>query len=705
MPPANGDAARRKLINHVIGEPADGDLEAVLATTFDLDADFFETDFLPSVLGMKAWSDKNWSSRIALEKKLALMESATVWMEAERFLGRPRSLRLEVVPFKLPQRKLHAKVTVLVYKKSVRLLVGSANLTERGYRRNREVAVSLAANEKHQEAAGLILAALDGLPRVLGDAWTESAEKARNLAVSRLAAWNTEAQDAREWFVWSGLDKPLWQTFLRHWPKDEPIRRISIVSPFWAEDPTGDFLAPFLTLLRETHQLVQGATLRLFTDALQVTPNLFKPVLPAAYGAFDFAALGVEATAHAVDPNVPKDEHDFGEDLLAKRSLHAKVVFLEGANVSLAYVGSANFTRKGWGLGIAPSQTNIEAGLVLLREGKSRGQLAELIPSPIGEPVVLDCEQTLALAEPEPMAASRPWPLFLRSVSLAPGTRSRNVLELLLRFWPERVGGEWALSVQAPGEEGVEIELHRQPAGSTQIDEVRVAISSEQLHALMLSQVARVRWWNSEEPAHFPVNVEPAARDSLPISPGNPRLEEHHLIAYYQGRILWEDLFPDPFDAANIQRLEELSSIKAGVDTSGIQSYQIREFVEALHGIAHDLKQCCFSEPSMRLTLHGPVSPVSLARSVVEAVRQKRRTPIGAGFQLVEILACLDMARHVDVEEKLQAQWKKALLEATAEVEMMLNELRNQHEKDFLLDVAFADYEQAVRVHAEVPAP
>jgi hypothetical protein len=136
----------RRLVDRLVSPPADGSLIAILATTYELQAEFLETDFLPSLLGLGAWDDRNWTSRIAIEKSLADTESAAVFMDTACYRGRPRSLRLSIHPVAVGRgRILHAKVTLLVYDRAVRLIVGSANLTEPGYRKNREVAATLRA--------------------------------------------------------------------------------------------------------------------------------------------------------------------------------------------------------------------------------------------------------------------------------------------------------------------------------------------------------------------------------------------------------------------------------------------------------------------------------------------------------------------------------------------------------------------------------
>ena len=103
-------------------DPSYGRLLGFLATTYEMQSEFFETDFLPTLLGLGAWDDRSWTSRIALEKHLAELEAATVMQDARPYRGRPRSLHVELTPVLLGvHRALHAKVLIGVYDEAVRL--------------------------------------------------------------------------------------------------------------------------------------------------------------------------------------------------------------------------------------------------------------------------------------------------------------------------------------------------------------------------------------------------------------------------------------------------------------------------------------------------------------------------------------------------------------------------------------------------------
>lgn len=671
------DAAARKLIDRLVPDPADGTIMGLLSTSYEFDAEFFETDFLPSALGLGAWSDRRWSSRIALERDLATMSSATVLLDARRYRRRPRSLRVETTPVALPQgRALHAKVTLLVHERAVRLLLGSANLTQQGYRKNREVAVALGASARNPAHATLLRDAITAMPTVFAPWWTASAARVTRDALDLLGDWASPASEDDSWFAWSGAGAPaLWQQFVSRWPQGEPIERITVVSPFWSRDAAEGPVRALLVALEQVSSM-RGARLRLLTEAKPDGPRTWRPVLPESYGECRLDDMGIEATAEAVDPVASDADVDARDAIGGLRPLHAKVLLVQGPTTSLAYVGSGNFTRRGWGFLPDPGGANIEAGLVVRRTGKSRESLAMLLPPTVGRPVPLDGAATGKLALPEPEQPELAWPSFVREVVLASSGTDVAQLHLEVRLAPEEVRGAWRIELM---ESAGQIPTLASSEDDTPHSAKRVVpLAPATLEVLLQQQEVRVTWWGNAEGRAFPLNVDGAARDGLPIAPGAGRPGEDHLVAYYQGRISWDDLFPEPDDEMGGGGAPGPNGEPSGVDTARIQAYQIREFVEALRGITDDLRTASSSLGAMRLALHGPVSPVALAREVLAAAVQGKRTPIAAGFQLLEILSCVAQARAFTVSERYRAEWTQLVRDAEREVAAVLTQLRSQ---------------------------
>ncbi|WP_242333359.1 hypothetical protein [Anaeromyxobacter sp. SG66] len=565
---------------------------------------------------------------------------------------------------------------VVVREHAVSLQVASANLTQSGYRENREVALPLVATEKVPAIAAVVRDALSVAPTYLAPWWSESAEKVRSLALARVERWASDEPAAVE-FLWSGGDAALWPRFLAGWPAADRVERLSIVSPFWSGEGEHGPITTLVRELRARDALAANAKVDLFVDAEPVGDSGFRPRLPAL-GDFDPGALGVSVRVHAVNP-LPQDEDGLA-DVRKLRKLHAKIVILHGGAWELAYAGSANFTGPGWGFG---PKANIEAGIRIAREGCALGKA--LLPPTTGVPVQLTSATLLpaAAAEPEPVV-----PTFLLDVRLAPSTTSPAELELVVRIDPAKLAGTFSLR-----DGSGDLELLSAGVGAPEVNHLQVM--PEALRRLLLDPRVRVAWWASSEPSEFPVNVDLTARAELPVVAGGGTPDERTLLAYYQGRITLADVYPRPpeWDGDDDGPDVPDPPCESRVDTSRIQAYQVREFVEALQGLRDDLRRASgATEPSMRIALNGPVSPVALARQVKQAALAAERTPTAAGFQLAEIAACLRDAASLVQED---SPWRAYVASAWTSIEQMLEDLVTAH-PDVLGSKSFKRYVDAV---------
>jgi hypothetical protein len=698
------DVSSRKLIDRLVPDARWGPMQGLLATTYELRPDFLEMDFLPSVFGLGAWDDRSWATRIALEKRLFELDAAIIFAEARRYRGRPRSLRLELRPTVCPRgAALHAKVTLLLFESAVRLIVGSANLTEQGYRRNREVVAVLTASQNSRKEASIISQALTGMRTALAPWLTPDAEKLIHRSLETVQPWLNAASDPNTVFLWSNGSTRLWREFISRWPVGERIQRISILSPFWSED-AGLTLTSLLTELKTLNVLGQGAELCLLTDAFRQPDGSFIPVLPAGYAVYDWAALGIRATAQAVSPQVQPEELGGMENFTGVRALHAKVVLMEGIRNGLAYLGSANFTAHGWGFVRGEFVPNVEAGLILCRSLQS-STWNSLLPELAGKPVLLGEGGIHSLQPPESVPGDTPWPEFIREVVLSPSATNENHLDLRIEVAPDSGPLLWSATIPGQQEQSEWPILSVETTQAATVTNFSIPLSPEALTRLLTEQELVIKWIECPEGRPFPLNVDAAARSRLPISPSTQRIQESHLLSYYQGRISWEDLFPDPdLPTAGGQNPTSLSAPDAGVDKSRIQSYQIREFVEALTGLTQDLKAATLSEPAMRLALLGPVSPIALAGAVAEAVTSGHRTPTAGAFQLVEILACLNSARRFHVVARLSEPWQRHLNEASTKTTRILDQLVSEHRSQLDGNKAFKRYQKAVLADGRKPS-
>lgn len=636
-----------------------GELLGVLATTFEFDPHFFETDYLPALLRLGSWDDTGWVSRIALEKGLSSLEGVWVAMDHRRYRGRPRSLQVEVRPAVGAQgTTLHAKVSVFVYERVIRIQVASANLTEPGYRQNREVAISLVASPDTPEEVALAKQVLAGMKNRLTPWWSPTADRVFALAHERVDAWPSQPSDAT--FLWSDGDDILWKRVVGAWPEGAPLESITIVSPFWSEEADRGPLRQLVEALRKRASMPTLLSVRLLTEAEPDGAN-WRPRLPPL-GVFDPRSLGLTLTAQAVLPWPTDDGNDAARQ---QRALHAKVVLLRGSKRSVAYCGSANFTARGWGFGSA--RANIEAGLLL---SGSTTELERSILPPVTGPVVQVTPENLPAAVVVNAADS--FPTFLLGVWLEPDSRATDQLVLRIEVDADRVCGPWSLQ-RISGAQTL------CSGGPTDPPPQVLPIDRSVLEDLMKDQEIEVSWWDSPTPARYPVNIALAARATLPVAPGNTEPGESALLAYYQGRIPFEELFPPPpgWEEDADQSPPARKELESTVDTSRIQSYQVREFVEALSGLRQDLLAVAqATEASMRRGVLGAVSPVALAKEIEHRVRDGRRSATAAGFELVELASCLLEARGA---ENAKPAWPQVIDEGLALIGKTLARVTELH--------------------------
>lgn len=686
------DAAQRRLVDRLRPDTSrTGRVRRLLATTHNLDADFFDTDFLCTALSIAQADYKGHSGRVALQRKLAGLEYCGVLCEARAYDQRP-SLRTVVHPVTLRGACLHAKLVVIEYDHAVRLLVGSANLTQRGYHENREVSGELLAYHDEPAQLGQANSVLREAREVLGAFRQRASEFLAQLeAVIRRLDNRGAAQPVEPApVIWSDGERPLWGRLLERWPSSRPVERVRIVSPFWSEDGSTD--TPLRRLLRELktrNALAERCTVELLVESVPLAGGGFAcKERPSIY----YADLpGVSVRVIPVDPKIATTDLDVRLDLTATRTLHAKVLVLEGRDHALAYAGSANFTRNGFGLRHAPAGgkpvlANIEAGWVFELPLKS---VATLLP-----PTANDGEIVASLAQPgrvdiendEPELSGF-WPESLLSAELTPSATDET-LELTTRWSADTPLG-WSVHAGASeADDGAPGSFLFTTAGG--VATLVTPLSDEALEAILCDRHILVA--GADGRARFPVNVAAGdARHRLPISPSGKPPGEDELLGYYQGRITFDELYPD-HEAGPAPRDEAEAGphVEQKVDKSRIQAYQIRAFVDALPGMRDELLAAQGSEGALYQAFLGEVSPLALARHVVDQVGRRTRSVTAGAFQLAELLAMLAVVA-AQAPQGVE-HYTTMCAKARQAIDQLLGALRQQHTLEVGPKSAFARY-------------
>ncbi|MFT4086523.1 MAG: hypothetical protein QM658_05110 [Gordonia sp. (in: high G+C Gram-positive bacteria)] len=315
---------------------AAGDPVAVLATTFTLEPEFFENNCLARFLAVDAVDEGTKSiddivARVEMEEALRL--PAVTVLADRRAQCERTSLRWDLLPVAVPTGLLHSKVAIILWEKATRVIVGSANLTEAGYRRNIEIGLAadlgpscLFPGSVLNDIADQVESYLDYLG--VGQVEIPAVRRAREtLALFRDRAADQTDASSQTLVACAPTAEgagPL-DALRLAWRGKEPTQATH-VSPFWDKDND--------TVLTAVHGLLQGRPAATRRHTVSAAVGLDGAV------AFPLGMQprGVEVCRFDVDDgNV--------------RSLHAKSLVIRSAGWVSALVGSSNHTRAGLGLG------------------------------------------------------------------------------------------------------------------------------------------------------------------------------------------------------------------------------------------------------------------------------------------------------------------------------------------------------------------
>lgn len=661
------------LIDAVRPMDADGPLVSLVCSTYGLSLDqpnFFEQDFLPTVLGLGGVRDRGYAVPVAMERKLKETYSALI-ADAHALAdgGRP-SLQIDVLP--VGHQTNHAKIVLIHRKRLIRLIVASANLTHEGYRRQREVAVVLDFKEEGSLPIEVLRHALEGWSSVLGELSTQPLRKAFFAAIRQAEGWSLpEALPTgrKVEVVFGGGSRPLWQALVEAWPDGEPLLDWCICSPFWPDGTSGE--TPFEVIARglaNRSARLEDARLRIMTCAdspgekgrpmfpFQLARRLYEGGFPVRNGYI--AAARLEAQREEIPEGMAEDH----------RELHAKWVLLRGPSTAVILIGSANFTRKGLGVGTRLDSANIEACVLITMPAAAVDPEAWM--QPLAEEGIVDlasCQES-QFQEPTPEEDSDSrWPDFIARIEIEvhwqDGPDPVGTLRIVPHLGPSQA---FTLSiVSEPGEPPCKPLLSVTVSTEHQTNPITTLVEAQSLRRVLTSRAVQVSWGEPCASVRFPVNIDENSKAGLPSVLG-ARPDEQQLLAYFHGRISEEDLIelleqraaqvmigthsPTPQEAERLRQL---------------QSYLLRDFVESLFGLAETLRLSMRSPRAFEQALIGDFSPTSLAEQVLQAFRAGRRSPTAAAFQFVELIQIV-AGLQLEGEEVLLHEEMKALDEVRA---------------------------------------
>lgn len=645
------EKTRARLLDLWRGEDSFGRPLGCVTTSFTFDPGLFEEQCLARFLSIQ--SNPNEAAKAYLvEREEKLSQCFACVLVDRAHSASNRSLRWNLLPVALPRGGvLHAKLTILVWENCIRVLIGSANLTEPGYRRNQEVVAALDFGPDANPSPELLAQCVAFLNQVR--AFAPGADRTENGPQVALAnflrsiekrvrlmrsAYQNEAECALVPLVPGGTS--VVNQLSKLWKGPAPDRAW-VISPFYDEEQqVGDTAAAFATLLT-----TRGRRYLSFAAPGRTLPGGKVEIdLPEALKRTSHSLLTHEFSF--VDQRV---ENDGKEE---NRALHAKMIWLERGQRTLYMIGSSNFT--GAGLGLHPAH-NIELNVAYIIKD-SASQFGKL------------CSQSW----PREIAIDNPdeAQFFTDGMIDSAGNLDLPVL-------PQAFG----LALFSPGVQGEQLELEiggnapqtfevQSKDGKLLIDSASWNRDGKQTVSFIPWGAKRppssleVRWRNKNNEellAQWVVNISDMAALPAPDELGNLSLAELMEILT-SARPLHEVV------SRILERREKAASDAHAVvdphkkvDTSQYLLRRMRRVAQALEGMRERLQQPVGSIEALRWRLRGPIGPIALARRLAEEDQD------GAAFMIAEVAATL---RQVEWQQRgsLDARGIKADVAAAMQV-------------------------------------
>jgi hypothetical protein len=671
-------------------------LESFLATTYQIDFGFFEEELLAMALGVRSPISRLLAFRAELERRLQDADVTALYDPRGCARVARSSPRIDRIP--ILEGKLHSKISLLMWVRHdrhrgacdrlMRLIVGSANLTRKGFRENYECVAALDYGGRHRSPRTLLTAAIEAIRQISAESTSPQLQQQIRAFQQQCDALPEESP-SRDTPSDLAVASDVLPKLRMRWAElsDAAPEKLTIVSPFWPEGATA------AKALEEVIARLQcPPTIELLCrGAESATANGWVPEFDAGIAMELKGRIESRLLLRAALPNVVPDagaknagvsDQDSGDEteegeickrhLAARcdheqiqRPLHAKMIILQGRAGGVLYAGSSNCTRRGLGLG---GPANWESGFIYQLTRKQCLQLEPILAF-AGPPIEV-FPGKLPKTEKPIREEETVIPRFLSEV-VAEGAKVTVRFRqgepipsdlIILMEVPSVVGdGAWWVLYRSSSESDPPAEIVAKLATCPRCDKDLAELPvSETAGPIIPNDSAEVHWEGKR--AEFPVRFDEKATLPLLMTARIPT--EGELIDYFLWGCQPEDDSAEGKEVGDSSLDPEPGS---PVDTRRILAYFIRRFVQAIPGIEAELQRAAYSRTALNAALLGPTSPLQLAERAFDGLSraatpdEPEKTPIAVGFQLTEILAALLRSRAKLEDDALRNCFTPAL--------------------------------------------
>lgn len=620
------EQTRARLLDLWRGEESFGRPLGCVTTSFTFDAELFEEQCLARFLSIE--SNPNETAKAYLiEREEKLSQCFACVLVDGAHAAPDRSLRWHMLPVTLPRGGvLHAKLTVLEWENCIRVLIGSANLTEPAYRRNQEIMTALDFGMQGNAPAEILTGCAAFLNQVRRFApGFDHAEIGPQVALAdflqgierrarSLPATGRQDDECALVPLVPGGDTVV-QQLSALWTGSRPDRAWAL-TPFFDDDQHANATAKVFAGLLTT---------RGDRSLIVVAPGR---TLPDGTVQIDAPAVLQESSHSALEHRFAIVEQRVEiQGKQEERPLHSKAVWLEREGRALYMLGSSNFTAAG--LGLHPRH-NIELNIAYLISD-CRSQFGKLCAQSWPEETELDeLDEVQFLGGMTDSAENSD----LRSLPAAFG---------LALFCLDEAGGRLELEIgaNAPLVFGV-----WSKEGALLLDGAAWSLGGRQPTVVLPWDSSRppssleVRWQDHEKHEYSaPWIVNVADKFALPPPDELGSLSLAELIEVLTSARPLHDVVLRILQRREKKKKGPGTDVEVDphkkVDTSQFLLRRMRRVAQALEGMRERLQQPVASLDALRWRLRGPIGPIALAK------RLAAEDPDGAAFMIAEVATTL----------------------------------------------------------------
>lgn len=621
----------------------------MLATTYALDPDFFEQNCLARFLEVSSVDENTGSvdDIVASVELHDLLQHTCVTVMADRSAPVQRSSLLwDLLSCQVDGGLLHAKVSVLIWENATRVILGSANLTSAGYRRQIELGLAvdlgpdcLFPTDVLQEIADELDSYLLLVPGYAPDiAVFKRAASTLKLFRQRVAQYSTARTEIRVAFAPTNANQSPLDKLDLVWKGAQPLCATHL-SPFWDSNDRKALIA--------TNKLLTGRPANKRKQRVGVVLN------PSGQTSFSQYLASYE--------NVDNSVYQLKEVDQEIRTLHAKCLLIESDEWVAALVGSSNHTKSGLGLNEAKRgpiltqprrhrEMNVWIGAS--RKGKAGRALLDLIP--LGKKVTADTAEVDPKDEDEDElpalpgcfgmcclhrpSEGLPWELHL-GITSGIGMPSNWEIGFAADDVPILTKMQWEASVGL---------------GPTVISLIEGT----------LPMFVFVRWDGNK----IPWAVVADDRHSLPPGPALSGLRAQQLLdALATGRSLSSILRED------LERRNGGRTPNSEISLDPLKRFEVegallrkgRALAASLSAMQRRLERQVVTADALKARLAGPLGPTFVATKVVEALEQHEQSRAEAIFTIAEISLTIGRVNWAHVLEHIDRSEGIAIINHT----------------------------------------